>query len=1224
MQFSHLHNHTQYSLLDGASSVKKLYNKAIEDGMPALAITDHGNMFGVFDFVAEAHKHVDANGKLKVKPIVGCEFYVVNDITDSNFKTPKTKRYHQVLLAKNSEGYQHLLQLSYKSYIDGFYVKPCIDKKLVKQYAKHLIATTCCLGAFVPQTLLVQGADAAEQEFKWWLDIFGEDYYIELQRHNLHEQDQVNAFLLQMAKKYNVPVIATNDSHYLNQEDSQAHDILLCVNTGSFLTDPKKIDSLQDEESSIQIASTSAVNLAALQKGARRARFAFPNNEFYVKTTDQMQALFADIPEAIDNTNLIIDKVDILSLKRDILLPAFPIPQEFNNSQEDYLVHLVNEGLSKKYSIITPEIEERVKFELETIRKMGFAGYFLIVSDFIQAAREMDVFVGPGRGSAAGSVVAYCMDITTIDPIKYNLLFERFLNPDRKSMPDIDTDFDDKGRDKVINYVVKKYGANQVAQIITYGTMAARASIKDVGRVLQVSIQECNMLTNLVPNKPGIKLDRILHASIDGNTGLKEVEGLNGDAIEHINTLRKYYQENPQYHTILDEANKIEGTIRNVGIHAAGIIIAPKPLNELIPVCKVKDSELLVTQIEGSDIEDAGIIKMDFLGLSNLNIIKDCLRSIKKRHGIDIDIQNIPLDDANTFDLYQQGNTNGIFQFESDGMQKYLRDLKPNKLEDLIAMNALYRPGPIQYIPNFVNRKHGKEPITYDLPEMEEYLAETYGITVYQEQVMLLSQKLGGFTKGEADILRKAMGKKQKAVLDKMKTKFIEQASQKGFPKHTLEKIWTDWEAFAQYAFNKSHSTCYAFLSYQTAYLKANYPHEYMAALLNNAKDIEKISFFIEECKRMKINVLPPDINESDSFFAVTPKKDIRFGLARVKNIGEDVFAGLLEEREKNGAFKDIFDFAKRVVNVRLNVGKLECLIKAGAFDCFQELHRAQYFATDSKSTQRFIDKVVDYGKAIKQNQEQPHSLFSDVMDDSDLISTPAIPENVSQWSLIDMLNYEKEMAGIYLSKHPLDIFTFEMNFYNFTPCDKMALYETNIEEQKKVVKKSLLIGGFITQCADRLSAKGNAYGEIQIEDKYGKMNLRLFGDNYKLMKPFLNLYGYIYMIGHYQEHNYRQGVFEFRITEVGPLEEFRNKFTQEIQLFLNADKIEKHFIEQVEKQLLKSEAGKVKMSIHITNPSQQEEVITLTNPKNGFSLSDEFCNYLQNEATFMFKIVAK
>ncbi|MGL6022140.1 MAG: DNA polymerase III subunit alpha [Chitinophagaceae bacterium] len=1217
MQFSHLHNHTQYSLLDGASSIKKLYQKAIDDGMPAMAITDHGNMYGVFEFVAEAYKHVHANKKLKVKPIVGCEFYVVEDITQ---KTPKTKRHHQVLLAKNTIGYQNLLQLSYVSYIEGFYVKPCIDKSLIKQYANNLIATTCCLGGYVPQTFILQGEKQAEEEFKWWLDIFGEDYYVELQRHTLSLQDKVNEFLLYLSKKYNIPVIATNDSHYIDKEDAKAHDILLCVNTGSFLEDPKKGDALQDEESAIQIVHASAVSSASQQKGFRKPRFAFPNEEFYMKTTQEMKALFADIPEAIDNTNQIIEKIDILNLKRDILLPAFPIPQAFDNSQDKYLVHLVNEGLRKKYTIITPEIEERVKFELETIRKMGFSGYFLIVSDFIKAAREMDVLVGPGRGSAAGSVVAYCMDITTIDPIKYNLLFERFLNPDRKSMPDIDTDFDDKGRDKVINYVVQKYGDNQVAQIITYGTMAARASIKDVGRVLQIPIQECNMLTTLIPNKPGIKLDRVLYAPIEG---LKDKEGLNNDSIEQINSLRKYYKENAIYKGLLEDATKIEGTIRNVGLHAAGIIIAPDSLNTLIPVCKIKDSRMLVTQIEGSSIEDAGIIKMDFLGLSNLNIIKEALKIIKERQDIDIDIQNIPLNDKKTFELYQQGATNGIFQFESEGMQKYLRELRPNKLEDLIAMNALYRPGPIQYIPNFINRKHGIEPITYDLPEMEEFLRETYGITIYQEQVMLLSQKLANFTKGEADILRKAMGKKQKSVLDKMKTKFIEEASKKLFPKEVLEKIWTDWEAFAQYAFNKSHSTCYAYLSYQTAYLKANYPHEYMAALLNNAKDIDKVSFFIEECKRMKINVLPPDINESDSFFSVTSKLAIRFGLSRIKNIGEDIFKNIFEERKNQGYFKDIFDFSKRVINSKLNVGKLECLIKAGAFDCFKELHRAQYFATDTKSSQRFIDKLMDYGKAIRQSKEQPSSLFSSVMDETEFISTPTIPQEVSPWSLVEMLNYEREMTGIYLSKHPLDIFDFEMSYYNFTSLDKFNEYETNFQDRKKVIRKNILIGGFITLCVQKLSVKGTAYAEVKIQDKIGKVMMRLFGENYTLMKPFLELYSYIYIIGFFQEHSFRKGIVEFKISEVGTMEEFRNKFTKEIQLFINADKVEEKFIKQIKNQLL--HPGSVNMSIHITNPVQKEEVVKLINyPQKGFSLSDEFCNYLQQELACRFKIITK
>ena len=752
--FSHLHVHTQYSLLDGAASIEGLYDKAIGDNMPALAITDHGNMFGAFKFVSQAWKKTKVIGKDKegkdilapiVKPIVGCEFYVVKDRHVKQFtKEVKDQRFHQVLLAKNAIGYQNLIKLTSLGYIEGMYSKyPRIDKELILKYHEGLIATTCCIGAYVPQTILKQDEAAAEKEFKWWLDIFGEDYYIEIQRHQIPEQEIINAQLLKFAKKYKVNVIATNDSHYINEDDANAHDILLCINTGEKQATPGFDDFVNDE---IQI---------------KNRRFKFPNNEFYFKTQEQMTALFSDLPESIDNTNAIVDKIDVLNLKKDILLPAFPIPKEFqihkeaNMNQWELLKHLTWEGANKRYPEITTELQERIDFELFTIRTMGFAGYFLIVSDFIQAGRNMGVFVGPGRGSAAGSVVAFCIGITNIDPIKYQLLFERFLNPDRKSMPDIDTDFDDEGRQKVIDYVVEKYGKEQVAQIVTYGTMAAKSSIKDVARVMDLPLSESNLLAKLVPDKPGTELNRCLHAPLtvkEGEKSLAEREGYQPEDIDNVKKLREIYKGNDLRAAVLHEAERLEGSIRNTGIHAAGIIIAPSDLTEIMPVATAKDSTLWVTQIEGSVIEEAGVLKMDFLGLKTLSILKTALELIKQNHNVIIDLDLIPLDDAKTFTLYQRGETNATFQFESVGMQKHLRDLKPDKFADLIAMNALYRPGPMAYIPNFIERKHGREVIKYDLPVMEEILSDTYGITVYQEQVMLLSQKSAGFTKGDADV----------------------------------------------------------------------------------------------------------------------------------------------------------------------------------------------------------------------------------------------------------------------------------------------------------------------------------------------------------------------------------------------------------------------------------------------------------------------------------------
>src|SRR6188768_3693784 len=948
MKFSHLHVHTQFSLLDGAASIQKLYKKAIDDNMPALAISDHGNMFGVFEFVAEAYKHKNEDGSLKVKPIVGCEFYITTDRHRKTFsKEDKDPRHHQILLAKNEIGYKNLVKLTSLGFIEGMYSKyPRIDKELILKYHEGLIATTCCLGALVPQAILRRSESEAEKEFKWWLDLFGEDYYVELQRHGMKEQNMVNEVLVKFAQKYNVKIIASNDSHYVDQTDFTAHDILLCINTGEKLATPALREFSDDD---IMV---------------KDKRFAFPNDQFYFKKTEEMSKNFSDLPEAIDNTNEIVDKVSILNLKKDILLPAFPIPDKFKThkkaekldkgevspdslNQWEYLKHITYEGAKNRYSELTDEIKERIEFELFTIKTMGFAGYFLIVSDFIRAGREMDVLVGPGRGSAAGSVVAYCIGITNIDPIKYNLLFERFLNPDRKSMPDIDTDFDDVGRQKVIDYVIKKYGKNQVAQIITYGTMAAKMSIKDVARVMDLPLPDANALAKMVPDRPGIELRRVLHAPLtakDGEKSLVEKDGVGPDDIEVIKKLREIYNSKGIQSDVLHQAEILEGSVRNTGIHAAGIIIAPKDLTELIPVATAKDSDLWVTQIEGNIIEDAGVIKMDFLGLKTLTIIKDALELIKQNHGVEIDIDQLPLDDDKTFKLYQHGDTIGTFQFESPGMQKYLRELKPDRLDDLIAMNALYRPGPLAYIPSFIDRKHGREPITYDLPEMAEYLEETYGITVYQEQVMLLAQKLAGFSKGDADVLRKAMGKKQKSVLDKMKSQFINGATAKGLDAGKLEKIWTDWEAFAQYAFNKSHSTCYAYVAYQTAYLKAHYPGEYMSAVLNNAGSIDKITFFMEECKRMGLKVLGPDTNESLKGFAVNDKGEIRFGFSGLKGVGEAAVESFILERVNNGQYKNVFDFIKRVNQRSTNKKTLESLAYAGAFDCFTELSRAQYF----------------------------------------------------------------------------------------------------------------------------------------------------------------------------------------------------------------------------------------------------------------------------------------
>jgi DNA polymerase-3 subunit alpha len=1076
-KFSHLHVHTQYSLLDGAASINKLYEKAVADQMPAIAITDHGNMFGVFQFVAEASKHKNDDGTLKVKPIVGCEFYMVDDRHQKSFtKEKKDKRYHQLFLAKNEEGYKNLSKLCSLGYVEGLYSKwPRIDRELVLKYHKGLIATTCCLGAEVPQAILSKGEAEAEKIFKWWLDIFGDDYYIEMQRHDLPEQNIVNEVLLKFAAKYGTKIIASNDSHYVDEEDSVAHDILLCVNTNDVRSTP----------------------IATDEEGGKGYRFGFPNNQFFFKTQNQMIERFSDIPEAIDNTNEIVDKIDLLNLKKDILLPNFPIPEGFTD-QYEYLEHLTREGARFRYSEITPEIEERLNFELFTIKTMGFSGYFLIVADFIKAGREMGVFVGPGRGSAAGSAVAYCIGITNIDPIKYDLLFERFLNPERKSMPDIDTDFDDEGRQKVIDYVVDKYGKNQVAQIVTYGTMAAKMSIKDVARALELPLSESNALAKLVPDKPGIKLHRVLRAPLTGDKSLESKEGLQIDMLQGVEKLRAYLNGKTLHSEVLLQAEKLEGSVRGTGVHAAGIIIAPDDLMNIIPVAVSKDSDLLLTQFEGTIIEDAGVIKMDFLGLKTLSIIKDALKMIKARHGVEIEIDAIPLDDEKTYELYRKGETNATFQFESPGMQKYLKDLKPDKFNDLIAMNALYRPGPIEYIPTFIKRKNGLEEIVYDMPELKEYLEDTYGITVYQEQVMLLSQKLAGFTKGQADTLRKAMGKKQKAVLDKMRPEFLEGCEKNGLPRKVCEKVWVDWEAFASYAFNKSHSTCYAFVAYQTGYLKAHYPQEYMAAVLTHSmNNLDKLSFFMKECKRMGLSVLGPEINESELHFTVNSKNQIRFGMGGIKGVGENAVISIVEERNANGPFNSIFEFASRNNLRTINKKTFEGLALAGAFDSMMDNNRAVFFQENNNDRGNFIDMLIRYGNALQQAKDSAqHSLFGEASEAE--IPEPSIPF-AEDWPELERLQKEKEVVGLYLTGHPLDEYEYELK--NFVT-NKINDIEDAISQKKLGV---MIIAGIVTEARLGLINKRNEmYGRFAISDHDGSYEFFLSGEMYMRSKDYI------------------------------------------------------------------------------------------------------------------------
>ncbi|WP_084332115.1 DNA polymerase III subunit alpha [Runella limosa] len=1623
MQFSHLHCHTQYSLLDGAADIKKLFKKAKADDMPAIAITDHGNMFGVFEFVAEGHKQ-------GIKPIVGCEFYLVEDRHKKQFtKEQKDVRRHQLLLAKNAEGYRNLAKLCSLGFIEGMYGKyPRIDKELLVKYHKGLIATTCCIGASVPQAIIKKGEEAGRQEFKWWLDLFGEDYYVEIQRHGIRDQIIANDALLKYAKEFNVKVICSNDSHYVEQDDANAHDILLCVNTGDKQSTPTNKDF--DDEN-------------PMPKGTR---FAFFNDEFYFKTKDEMLKTFSDLPESLDNTQEIVDKVELLKLNRDILLPNFPIPEEFRKhsisqmiefngkmkeltadvlNQWEYLKHWTFEGARKKYKEITPEVEERLNFELNTIKNMGFPGYFLIVADFIQAGRDMGVLIGPGRGSAAGSAVAYAIGITNIDPIKYDLLFERFLNPDRISMPDIDTDFDDEGRQRVIDYVVQKYGKNQVAQIITYGTMAAKSSIKDVARVMDLPLQEANAVVKLVPDKPtyNMNLDKVFKVPLE-----KMADVVTPDEVENLKKLREMLKGNDLTAKVLKEAQKLEGTVRNVGIHAAGIIIAPSDLTDLIPVSTSKESNLLITQYEGKIIEDAGVIKMDFLGLRNLTIIKEALRMIEANHGVKIDIDYIPLDDIKVFELFQRGETNAVFQFESDGMKKYMRELKPDRFEDLIAMNALYRPGPIAYIPNFINRKHGREKVEYDLPEMEEYLADTYGICVtgdtlihdaktgervridslanrvgefwvqgvnddllpasapithwvcngekevlevrlrngsrvkltpdhqvltetgwqqagslqvgsviatprklfveneqeydrdklrvlayiladgslsgcgatadfvskdpqlldaytesistferletrtlqqvrdvtrimvagtdkthyhetnslvaqlrewglktmkggcrsdekfvpefvfglteetiafflaslwdcdghigkdlnhfktisprlandvktlllrlgiysvtyqstyhnnrrnqemtayqvsvynlkafaeligphlvskkiqetllsghevhdnisrtlfldelgqvwkgsgrglmdkygfdrqhllpnklrtcprislkavlpliehlplnqsarlakirwdevveikaigkekvyditvegihnfvgnniilhnctYQEQIMLLSQKMAGFTKGDADVLRKAMGKKQIEVLNKMKSKFIDGGKNKGLDEKKLDKVWTDWEAFASYAFNKSHSTCYAFVAYQTAYLKAHYPAEYMAAVLTSSLgNIEKITFFLEECKALGIPVLGPDVNESERRFGVNKRGEIRFGLGGIKGTGDAAVESIIEERTNNGPFKDLFDFMTRVNLRTVNKKTIESLAYAGAFDLFEEYHRAQYFTAADGEQQNLIEKLIKYANAVQADKSNAQaSLFGGFGGSGADIAKPKAPI-VEQWSDIERLRFEKDVVGFYISGHPLDMYRLELT--NFCTCtldkvmltsevtetsdteegDMPAVANVEIGGRPLLFGKDITVAGIVSSSQVRTTKTGNPFCIFKLEDYAGSMEMALFGEDFVKFSAYVQMGHFLFVKGKIQNRWKQEDQYEFKITSMQLLNEVREKLTKEIKLQLDLDMLDGVLVTKLN-EAVQAYPGHCALTVSVVDHQSRTEV---------------------------------
>lgn len=1128
--YFHFHNHSSYSILSATSRVDDLVKKAIDMGMPAVGLTDMGNMMGAFHFINAVKKEGN-----KVLPIVGCEVYVSDRYQQTKFtKDNPDRRFTQVLLAKNKSGYHNLAKISSIGYIEGYYAGyPRVGKEVILRYKENLIATTGSLSSEIPNLILNAGETQAEEAFQFWLNAFGEDFYVEIIRHGLEEEEHVNQILIKFAKKYNVKILAQNNTYYINQTDAEAHDILLCVRDGEKKETP-------------------------IGRG-RGYRYGFPNSEFYFKTPAQMEFLFKDHPESIENFNDFISKFEFYDLKHNVLLPKFNIPKEFINPQDEkdggnrgenaYLKHLTYQGAKKRYGTITPEIKERIDFELKTIENTGYPGYFLIVQDFTSQARKMGVSVGPGRGSAAGSAVAYCIGITNVDPIKYDLLFERFLNPERVSLPDIDIDFDDRGREDIIRWVINKYGKDQVAQIITYGTMAGKSAIRDTGRVLDLPLSD----TDRIAKKVHLKLNKLF--KMDDKA---LAEKLNGDELNDTREIIKLASGDNLEATTINQARVIEGSIRNTGVHACGVIITPSDIKELIPIATAKDSDMAVTQFDNSVVESAGLLKMDFLGLKTLTIIKDAVRLVKETKNLDLVPDDFPLDDPITYqEIFQKGKTSGIFQYESPGMQKHLKSLKPDNFADLIAMNALYRPGPLQYIPNFINRKHGKEKITYDLPEMEEYLAETYGITVYQEQVMLLSQKLADFTKGEADVLRKAMGKKMIDVLAKMKGKFIEQAKAKGHPEKILDKIWHDWEAFAQYAFNKSHSTCYAYIAFHTAYLKAHHPAEYMAAVLsNNMKNIKDITFFMQECKRMEIPVLSPDVNESISDFNVNKNGAIRFGLGAIKGVGTAAVEAIIREREQNGKFKDIFDFIERIDLRQCNKKTMENLILAGAFDELDKLHRAQYFFED-ESGQTNLEKIMRYGQALQnEGDENQLDLFSAV--DMKVEAQKPVLSDCPLWPEMLKLNKEKEVVGIYISAHPLD--RYEIELQNFKNIDLNILKEN----EDKLTNKTFFVAGMIISANHLISSKnGQEFGKFTLEDYSDSYEFALFGEDYIKFKHFLEVNRFILVQVSITKNKYSQRTY-VNVNEIELLENVIEKRSKSLNIHIDINDINEHLINTI------------------------------------------------------------
>ena len=1170
-QFVHLHVHTQYSILDGASAIKPLIKRAKALGMPSLAITDHGNMFGVKEF------H-DAAVKEGVKPILGCEVYVATGSRFDKKRGREDRGHHLILLAKNLTGYHNLAKMVSYAFTEGYYYHPRVDKELLRTYHEGIICCSACLGGELPQAIMHGGFDKAEAVVREFKEIFGDDYYLEMQLHRsgdprrdadvYENQKRVNAVILELAAKHNVKYIASNDAHFIMADDAEAHDRLICLNTGKDLDDPTRMRYTGQE---------------------------------YLKSEQEMAELFGDHPEALTTTLEIADKVEEYSLEHKPLMPNFPIPDDFpidlpqlkesfSKKIKDevllaevqratsldeligghpelaeslmiakqflYLKHLTFEGARRRYGELNEQILKRLDYELSTIEWMGFPGYFLIVWDFIRAARELGVSVGPGRGSAAGSVVAYSLGITNIDPIKYDLLFERFLNPDRISLPDVDVDFDEDGRADVLHYVVEKYGSKRVAQIITFGTMAPKAAIKDVARVQKLPISESNRISKLVPEKPGTTFEK----------AFKEAPEL----------LAERESENPLIRATMKYAEQLEGSVRQTGVHACGVIIGQDDLEKFAPIAIAKDAELNVVQFEGKQVESVGLIKMDFLGLKTLSIIKDALENIEASKGVKIDIDAIPLDDSATYELYSRGETTGLFQFESPGMKKHLRNLKPNRFEDLIAMNALYRPGPMEYIPSFIARKHGQEKVTYDIPDMEEYLKDTYGITVYQEQVMLLSQKLAGFTGGQADTLRKAMGKKKKDVLDKMKPQFIEGAQKNGHDPKICEKIWSDWEAFASYAFNKSHSTCYAYVSYQTAYLKAHYPAEFMAALLSrNLSDIKKISFFMDECKRMGLSVLGPDVNYSKSRFSVDDEGNVRFGLAAIKGVGEAAVQDIVECRQRDGKFKSVYDFMERVNLQAVNRKTLENLAVGGAFDSISDLPRSAYFASDGREG-TFLEALVRYGNRVqseKANVQQ--SLFGGGNAEADIQKPEPLPHE--PWTKLEMLNKEREVIGIYLSSHPLDDFSVIIRHYCHSTLG-------DLQDLPSMKNKDFTVAGMVTSVTHLTTKTGKPYGRFTIEDYNSSHEFVLFSKDYENFRRYLYEGYYLLVRGRVQERTYNPNELECRINSMMMLSEAQETLIRELTIALPVAELTEDIVSQL-KETINENRGNVTLRVKVLDP---------------------------------------